>query len=82
MHTAQESVTIRVSSKLADEVRRLAAEESETKSTIIRRLLRRRGISWAFRHCDDGPNGGLLMHSMMLFVRGQRFELNRMFVFF
>ena len=37
----KEFVTLRVPRVLADEVRRLAAAESETQSTVFRRLLRR-----------------------------------------
>jgi hypothetical protein len=43
MHTndTQEHLALRIPRTMADEVRRLAAEEHETKSVVIRRLLKR-----------------------------------------
>lgn len=37
---AKQFITIRVSRRIADEVRQLAKREDETQSTILRRLLR------------------------------------------
>ena len=40
MHATKELLTLRVPRDIVDEVRRLAAQESETQSTIFRRLIR------------------------------------------
>lgn len=41
VNTTKDTLTIRVAHELAEQVRTIAARESESQSTVLRRLLRR-----------------------------------------
>jgi hypothetical protein len=56
---SKQFITLRVQRKFAEEVRRIAARESETQSTIFRRLLRLGLSAPAAQHRQCFGRGGL-----------------------